>query len=204
MLLYHDLRAPNPRRVRMFLAEKGVAYDTIEVSIAAQAHQSDAFRAKNPLALLPVLELDDGRVLRESMAICRYVEEAVQPEPNLFGVEPWERAQIEMWNRHAELELLWPISQVFRNSHEFWKGRLKQSPEFAEIMRELLVDRFEFFDHSLATRPYVAGERFSVADITALCALDFGRVSKLRIDPTKHASLAAWHARVSERPSAKA
>jgi len=102
MLLYHDLRAPNPRRVRVFLAEKGVAYDTIEVSIAAQAHQTPEFRKKNPIALLPVLELADGKILRESMAICRYIEE-LYPEPNLFGGDAWERAQIEQWNRHAEL-----------------------------------------------------------------------------------------------------
>src|SRR5215471_15829126 len=105
MLLYHDPRAPNPRRVRMFLAEKGVGYDTIEVSIAAAAHQTDEFKRKNPLALLPVLEFPDGRILRESMAICRYIEE-VHPTPNLMGTDAWERAHIEQWNRHAELELL--------------------------------------------------------------------------------------------------
>lgn len=204
MLLYHDKRAPNPRRVRVFLAEKGVAYDTIEVSIAALAHQSEEFRQKNPLALLPVLELSDGRILRESIAICRYVEEAIQPEPNLFGGDPWERAQIEMWNRHAELELLWPISQVFRNTHAFWKDRIKQAPDFAQIMRELVVERFGFFDRSLATRPYLAGERFTVADITAMCAIDFGKPSDIRIDATKTPHLAAWYARVTERPSSKA
>src|SRR2546421_12086912 len=102
MLLYHDPRAPNPRRVRIFLAEKGVAYDTIEVSIAAAANQTDEFRKKNPIALLPVLELADGRVLRESVAISRYLE-SLYPEPNLFGTDAWECAQIEQWNRHAEL-----------------------------------------------------------------------------------------------------
>src|SRR5690242_4045255 len=142
MLLYHDPRAPNPRRVRIFLAEKGVPYDTIEVLIATNAHQTEEFRRKNPLSLLPVLELEDGRVLRESMAICRYVEE-MHPEPNLFGADAWERAQVEMWNRHAELELLWPIAQVFRNSHKFWVGRIKQAPEFASIMREQLGSRFD-------------------------------------------------------------
>ncbi len=203
MLLYHDTRAPNPRRARIFLAEKGVAYDTIEVSIAASANLSADYRKKNPLALLPVLELADGRVLRESIAICRYIEE-LHPEPNLFGADPWERAQVEMWNRHAELELLYPIAQVFRNSHAFWKGRIKQSAEFADIMRELIATRFDFFESNLATRPYIAGERFTVADITALCALDFGKVSDVRIKAETHPSLAAWHKRVSERPSAKA
>ena len=203
MLLYHDPRAPNPRRVRIFLAEKAVAYDTIEILIAAGAHQTAEFRRKNPLALLPVLELPDGRILRESMAICRYIEE-LHPEPNLFGADSWERAQIEMWSRHAELELLWPVGQVFRNTHAFWVGKIKQVPEFGEVMRELVATRFDFFDGELAKRPYLAGERFTVADITALCAIDFGKISNIRIDAATHGSLAAWHKRVTERPTAKA
>ena len=203
MLLYHDLRAPNPRRVRIFLSEKGVAYDTIEVSIAASAHQTPEFRKKNPLALLPVLELADGKILRESMAICRYLEEQY-PEPNLFGADPWERAQIEQWNRHAELELLFPITQVNRNTHAFWGGRTKQVPEFGAVMRELVAGRFDWFDGELAQRDYIAGARFSVADITALCAIDFGKISNIRINAETHPHLAAWHARITARPSAKA
>jgi len=203
MLLYHDPRAPNPRRVRIFLAEKGVAYDTIEVSIAAAEHQKPEFRQKNPLALLPVLELEDGKVLRESMAICRYIEE-LHPEPNLLGADPWERAQIEQWNRHAELELLLPIAQVFRNTNAFWNGRIRQAPEFGEIMREQVSSRFDWLERELAQRDYLAGSRFTVADITALCAIDFGKVSNLRIQADTHPHLAGWHARVSARPSAKA
>jgi glutathione S-transferase len=176
-----------------------VAYDTIEVSIAAAANLSPEFRKKNPLALLPVLELADGRILRESMAICRYIEE-LHPTPNLFGDDAWERAQIEQWNRHAELELLYPIAQIIRNSHPMWAGKIKQAPEFAEIMRELLATRFDFFNGELANREYLAG-RFSVADITALCAIDFGRVAKIRISADTHPNLAAWHARVSARPA---
>jgi glutathione S-transferase len=203
MLLYHDPRAPNPRRVRIFLAEKDVAYDTIEVLIANGANQSLEFRKKNPLALLPVLELADGRILRESMAICRYIEE-LHPEPNLFGADPWERAVIEQWNRHAELELLIPTAMVFRNTNEFWAGKIKQAPDFAEIMREMLSTRFDWLEHELTNREYLAGPRFTVADITALCAIDFGRVNKTRIVPDTHPHLAAWHARVSARPSTKA
>jgi glutathione S-transferase len=203
MLLYHDLRAPNPRRVRIFLAEKGVAYDTIEVSIAASQHHSAEFRKKNPLSLLPVLELSDGKILRESMAICRYVEE-LHPEPNLMGADAWERAQIEQWNRHAELELLFPIAQVFRNTHAFWNGRIKQAPDFGSIMRELVGSRLDWLESELGEREYLAGPRFTVADITALCALDFGKISNLRINADTHPNLSAWHARVSGRPSAKA
>src|SRR5262245_57673593 len=203
MLLYHDPRAPNPRRVRIFLAEKGVSCDTIDVSIAAAEHQKPEFRKKNPLALLPVLELDDGRVLRESMAICRYMEE-LHPEPNLFGADAWERAQIEQWNRHAELELLLPTALVFRNTHAFWQGRIKQAPEIGAITKELIASRFEWFDRELANRPYIAGLRFTVADITALCAIDFGRISDIRINAEVHPNLKSWHDRVSSRPSTKA
>jgi len=203
MLLYHDPRAPNPRRVRIFLAEKGVPYDTIEVSLAASENLKPEFRRKSPLALLPVLELPDGRVLRESMAICRYIEE-IHPEPNLFGADAWERAQIEQWNRHAELELLLPTAQVFRNTHAYWNGRIKQAPEFGEIMREQIASRFDWLEGELAQRPYLAGQRFTVADITALCAIDFGKVSNLRVKPDTQPNLAAWYARVNERPSTKA
>jgi len=202
MLLYHDPRAPNPRRVRWFLAEKGVAVETIEVMIASGGNRAPAYLAKNPLGLLPVLELADGRVLRESMAICRYIEE-LHPEPNLFGRDAWERAEIEQWNRHAELEVLFPVSQTFRNTHAFWQGRIKQSAEFGEIMREVLADRFAWLDEELGQRPYLAGDRFSVADITLICGIDFGKVSNIRLGDA-HPNLKRWHAEVSARPTAKA
>jgi glutathione S-transferase len=203
MLLYQDPRAPNPRRVRIFLAEKNVAYDTIEVLIATDQHLSVEYRRKHPLSLLPILELGDGRIIRESMAICRYIEEC-HPEPNLFGADAWERSQIEQWNRHAELELLIPIQNIFRNTNAFWQGRIKQAPEFGSIMTDLVHARLEWLDNELSHRTYMAGDRFTVADITALCAIDFGKVSKVRLDPEKHSNLVAWHARVAERPSTKA
>jgi glutathione S-transferase len=203
MLLYHDPRAPNPRRVRIFLAEKSVAYDTIEVLIATDQHLSVDYRRKHPLSLLPILELEDGRILRESMAICRYIEET-HPEPNLFGTDAWERAQIEQWNRHAELELLIPIQNIFRNSNAFWQGRIKQAPEFAAIMTDLVGARLDWLEQELAGRTYMAGDRFTVADITALCAIDFGKVAKVRLAPDKHPHLIAWHERCAARPSTKA
>jgi glutathione S-transferase len=203
LLLYHDTRAPNPRRVRIFLAEKNLAYETIEVSIANAANLTPEFRKKNPLQILPVLELSDGRVLRESIAICRYLEE-LQPEPNLMGGDPWERAVIEQWNRHAELELLMPITVVFRNTHKFWIGRIKQAPEIGPVFKELIASRYDWLDRELAQRPYLAGDRFTVADITALCSIDFARVVDIRIDPKAHPHLAAWHERVSARPSTRA
>jgi glutathione S-transferase len=203
MLLYHDPRAPNPRRVRIFLAEKGVSVETIEVTIATGANRDPPYLAKNPLGLLPVLELDDGRILRESVAISRYIEE-LHPEPNLFGKDSWERAMIEQWNRHAELEMLWPIAQTFRNTHAFWHGRIRQAPEFGAIMKEIAAERMDWFDGELGKRPYLAGDRFSIADITLLCAIDFGRISEIRIDAARQPNLKRWHAEVSARPSAKA
>ena len=204
MRLYHDTRAPNPRRVRVFLAEKGLTdrVELVEVSINAKAHLSPEHLARHPLGMVPVLELDDGRVLTESVAICRYLEE-LHPAPALFGTDPWSRAKVEEWNRHAELELLGPISQVFRNSHPFWQGRIEQAPAFADIMRTLVGERFAWLDRELAGRPFLAGDTFTVADITALCAIDFGKPSGIRVgDATPH--LARWYREVSARPSAKA
>jgi len=205
MRLYQDSKAPNPRRVRMFLVEQGLAdqVELVDVSINDRAHQAPAFLEKNPLGLLPVLELGDGRLLRESMAICRYLDEQHPRPTSLFGDDTWQRAQVEQWNRHAELELLFAVAQVFRNSHPFWQGRIRQAPEFAEIMREHLGRRFAWLDAELAGRRWLAGEAFSVADITAVCALDFGKVSAIRIgDDTPH--LARWYADVKARPSYKA
>jgi glutathione S-transferase len=204
MRLYQDSRAPNPRRVRIFLAEKHLTgtIDLVEVSINASAHQTPEHLARHPLGLVPVLELDDGRLLRESTAICRYLEE-LHPEPALFGNDAWSRATILQWDRHAELELLFPVAQVFRNSHPFWQGRIRQSADFAEIMRERLQERLAWLDGELAGRRFLAGDALSVADITALCAIDFAKVSNIRLgDDTPH--LKRWHAEMSARPSAKA
>src|SRR5688500_16841600 len=205
MKLYQDPRAPNPRRVRVFLHEKGLLerVELIEVSINNAANRAPEHLERHPLGLVPVLELDDGRRLRESMAICRWFEEQ-HPEPNLFGRDAWERAQIEQWNRHAELELLWPVAQIFRNTHDFWRGRLAQAPEFGAIMRTVLGERMTWLDQELAARPFLAGERFTVADITALCALDFAKIIQVRIDPANQPHLARWHQSVAARPSAKA
>ena len=202
MLLYHDPRAPNPRRVRIFLAEKGVTVDTIEVSIAAQANRAETYLTKHPLGLLPILELEDGRVLRESMAICRYIEE-LHPEPNLLGTDAWERAVIDEWSRHAEFEILFPVAQTFRNTHPFWVGRLKQAPEFGAIMKDLTYERMAWLDRELAQRPYLAGPRFTVADITLLCGLEFGKIVDVRLSDA-FPNLVRWHAEVKARPSYKA
>lgn len=206
MKLYQDSRAPNPRRVRIFLHEKGQLdqVERVEVSINSRANEAREHIARHPLGLLPVLELDDGRLLRESIAICRWFEESRQPEPNLFGTSSWERAVVEMWNRHAEMEVLFTVAQIFRNTHDFWKDRLEQAPEFGVIMKARLAERMTWLDGELAVRPFLAGDRFTVADITLVCALDFAKVVAIRIDPTALPHLARWHKDVSSRPSYKA
>lgn len=206
MKLFHDKRAPNPRRVRIFLAEKRTHHEIdVElevVDIAAREHQTDAFLALNPLGLLPVLELDDGRVLRESVAICRYLEE-LYPEPCLLGAEPYQRAVVEQWNRHMELELLVPVAQTFRNTHAFWKDRIEQVPAWGELSRKRALERLTWLDGELADRPFIAGDTFTIADITALCAIDFGRISSIRISD-EQSNLSRWYDSVSSRPSATA
>ena len=202
MKLYDFAPAPNPRRVRIFLAEKGVEVPTVQVDIPKAEHRTPAFRAKNPLGRLPVLELDDGRCLSESVAICRYFEER-HPEPPLMGRDAEERPWIEMWNRRMEIEVLFTIAQTFRNTHEFFAGRIQQVPDWAEVCRDVALRRLQWLDEELADRAFIAGDRFSIADITALVGIDFGRACGIRIDPG-HKNLQRWHEAVSSRPSAKA
>ena len=202
MKLYDARTAPNPRRVRVFLAEKGISVPVEQVDIVSAQNRSAEFRAKNAMGTLPVLELDDGTTIAESVAICRYFEE-LQPDPPLMGTDAKDRAAIEMWQRRMEFELFLPITQVFRNGHAFFKGRIPQVPEYGEVCRKHAEQRLEWLDGVLADRPFVAGERYTIADITALCAIDFGRVSNIRVTP-EQPNLARWHAAVSSRPSAKA
>ena len=202
MKIYNSPAAPNPRRVRVFLAEKGVQVPYEDVDIGKAVNRQPEFRKKNPMAGVPVLELDDGTCIAESVAICRYFEE-LHPEPNLFGVGAKERAQVDMWNRRMEFNLLQPIADTFRQRHEFFKGRIRQVPEYADIQRLNAEDSLKWLDGELANRKFIAGDRFTIADITAMIAVDFGRVSKIAIQPDQK-NLARWHAEVSARPSAKA
>ena len=202
MKLYDASTAPNPRRVRIFLAEKGISVPVDQVDIVSAQNRSPEFRAKNAMGTLPVLELDDGTTIAESVAICRYFEE-LQPDPPLMGTDAKDRAVVEMWQRRMEFELFLPITQVFRNGHAFFKGRIPQVPAYGVVCRKHAEQRLEWLDGVLADRPFVAGERYTIADITALCAIDFGRVSNIRVTP-EQPNLARWHAAVSSRPSAKA
>ena len=143
MKLYDSKLAPNPRRVRIFLAEKGIAVPTVSVDITKAENRQPPFLAKNPMGGLPVLELDDGTCIAETVAICRYFE-GVQPEPPLMGVDAKDRALVEMWNRRMELEVFVPIAQVFRNTHEFFKGRIEQVPAWGEVCRRSALKRLEW------------------------------------------------------------
>jgi len=202
MRIYDSNTAPNPRRVRIFLAEKGIQVPYEQVDIGNAVNRGDEFRKKNPMATLPVLELDDGTCIAESVAICRYFEE-LQPNPPLMGIDAKDRALVEMWQRRMELELLLPTADAFRQRHEFFKGRILQVPEYAEVQKKNAESRLAWLNEVLADRPFIAGERYTIADITALCAVDFGRVSKIKIQPDQ-TNLARWHEAVSSRPSAKA
>jgi glutathione S-transferase len=202
MKIYDSQTAPNPRRERIFLAEKGVSVPYEEVDIGKAVNRSDEFRRKNPMGTLPVLELDDGTFIAESVAICRYFE-ATHPEPPLMGTDARDQAIVEMWQRRMELEVFVPITQVFRNLHPFFAGRIPQVAEYGEVCRKAAEARLAWLDTVLADREFIAGPRYTIADITALCGIDFGRVSKIRIAP-EHTNLNRWHAEVSGRPSAKA
>lgn len=202
MKLYDSTMAPNPRRVRIFLAEKGVKIPVVQVDIAKAENREPPFLALNPMGGVPILELDDGTVIAESVAICRYFE-ATNPEPPLMGLDAKDRALVEMWNRRMEFEIFAAITQTFRNTHDFFKGRIPQVAEYGEVCRQHATKRLGWLDEVLGHSEYVAGDRYTIADITALCGIDFGRVSGIRIQPEQK-NLARWHESVSARPSAKA
>jgi glutathione S-transferase len=202
MKLYDSKLAPNPRRVRIFLAEKGITVPTVQLDIARGENRKPENLARNPLGGVPFLELDDGTVIAESVAICRYVEET-HPEPPLLGTDARDRALVEMWQRRMELELFRWVTGCFQNTHEFFSGRIEQVPAYGEVCRSNALRRLAWLDGELAGRPFVAGPRYTIADITALCAVDFGRVVDVRIAPEQK-NLARWHEAVSARPSAKA
>jgi glutathione S-transferase len=200
--LYDSKLAPNPRRVRIFLAEKGIEVPSVQVDLGKAETRTPEFLARNPMGGVPVLELDDGTAISESVAICRWFEET-HPSPPLMGTDAKDRALVEMWQRRMEYELFRYVTGCFQNTHDFFKGRSEQVPAYGEVCRATARKRLAWLDGELAARPFVAGERYSIADITALCAIDFGRVVGIRIEP-EQANLKRWHDAVSARPSAKA
>lgn len=202
MKLYDGGRAPNPRRVRIFLAEKGVEVELVPVDMGALGHKSGELTALNPLQRLPVLVLDDGTVLTETIAICRYLEE-LHPDPPLFGTTPLERAQVEMWQRRVEFGLLYTVATAFRHTHPAMvEWEVPQVPEWGEVNRPKAVAFMTWLDSELAGREFIAGDSYTVADITALVSIDFLKPAKISM-PEGLENLKRWHATVSARPSAK-
>jgi glutathione S-transferase len=204
MKLYISTVAPNPRRVTMFIAEKGIAgIETVVLDLNAGEHRSAAYLAKNPMGRVPALELGDGRVLSETRAICTYLE-GLHPEPNLMGMDFEERAFIEMADRRAELHLFLGIANVVRHTHPGLAVlEQPQFPEYGAAQGEKMRESARWFDTQLAQQPFIAGERFTIADITAYCALEFARgLMKFRPGSEGMPHLQAWRDRIAARPTA--
>jgi len=205
MQLHYAPRAPNPRRVQMFMAEKNISgIALVPVNLNQGEHFGDAFRTKSPLAKVPALELDDGRVLTETRAICTYLE-GLTPEPNLMGVGFEERAFIEMADRRVEWSLLLGIANGVRHTHPGLAPL--ESPQFADFgqsQTQKVKESAKVFDQLLQTQTWMAGPRFTIADITAFCALEFGR-ALLKFTPADLglSALQEWRDRMAARPSAK-
>jgi glutathione S-transferase len=203
MKLYDGGRAPNPRRVRVYLSEKGIKIPVEQVDLGAMAHRSAAFAAVNPLMRVPALELDDGTIITESIAICRYFE-MLHPQPPLFGRDAKEAAIVEMWQRRIELHLLAPVSHIFRNLHPAMaQMEVPQVPAWGEANKPRVIEFLQLLDGELGKRRYITGENFTVADITGLVALDFMKPAKLSV-PDTMVNVRRWHAELSARPSASA
>jgi glutathione S-transferase len=207
MKLYNLGAGMNPRRVRIFLAEKGVEIPMQEVDVATNENKTPEFLAINPMGKLPVLELDDGTILTESIAICRYIE-SQHPEPNMFGTTPLETAPIEMWARRAELEIGVQVMSVFSNLNPIWVGRITQVKESGELAREKLLQRMAWLDEELGSRApderkFLVAGRYTIADIILQCALIVAKACKVRI-PEEHTHLSQWFASVTSRPTARA
>jgi glutathione S-transferase len=194
--------APNPRRVRIFLAEKGIDLPETPVDIMKREHKSDEHRARNSLGQVPTLELDDGTCISETVAICRYFDET-QPDPPLFGRTPAEKALIDMWVRRVEFTVMNPVGMYWRHAHPFTARLLNQFKDFGESNKELYQGAQKWLDRELADKPFVAGEAYSMADICLLSTVDFATWIGLPPEP-EFANLKAWHDRVTARPSAAA
>ncbi|OQM76757.1 glutathione S-transferase [Manganibacter manganicus] len=203
MKLFDGGRAPNPRRVRVFLAEKGMEIPLVAVDMGAMEHRQQAVASRNPLQRLPVLELDDGTILTESIAICRYFEE-LQPDPALFGKGALGKALVEMWQRRVELNLFHAVAQAFRHIHPAMKEwEVPQIPEWGEANKPKALAFLQLLDTELADREFVAGDNFSVADITGMIAVDFMKPARIAV-PEDCGNVLRWHKAVSGRPSARA
>ena len=203
MKLYDGGRAPNPRRVRIFLAEKDITVPLEPVDMNAMGHRSAEIAGLNPLRRLPVLVLDDGSVLTESVAICRYFEE-LHPEPALFGRGALGKARVEMWQRRMELIFMNAVGQAFRHIHPAMKEwEVPQIAEWGEANKPKVLEFLSILDDELAGREFAAGDDYSIADITGLVAVDFMKPARITM-PEELTHVRRWYAAVKARPSAEA
>ncbi len=202
-MILHDLTAGmHPRRVRILLAEKGVSIERRETDAAAGDNATPEFIRLNPLGKLPVLELDDGSTIAESLAICRYLE-ALHPNPPLMGRTSREAADVDMWTLRMDHELSQMIALAFVHSSDFYRGRIEQIPEVANWARGRALETMTWLNHELSGRRYLAGEDYTIADIVAQCALVLGKAVSLRI-PAEMSALSRWFTEVTSRPTARA
>ena len=203
MKLYDLPASPNARRVRVFIAEKNLQIEMVPINMMTGENKTEEYLSKNPLGRMPLLELDNGTCIAESIAICRYLENE-HPDPPLFGTSSLEQAMIEMWQRRMEFQFLNPMINIFRNTHEMWKDRMIQIPQIAEIESKDVEEKMVWLNRELEGREYIAGETYSVADITAQCAFVMGKAAVgIRI-PEDLSNLDAWWSRVTSRPTARA
>lgn len=203
MLLYDTKVAPNPRRVRIFLAEKGVSVPMVQVDLGKMEHKQTDYSKINPLQRTPALVLDDGTTITESIAICRYFEE-LHPEPNMFGRGASGCAIVEMWRRRVELNLMMPTALVFRHTHPAMASlEVPQIAQVAETNRPRVLDFLKVLDERLAQSRWLGGDDFSIADTDGLVAMDFLRFARIQ-PPPELTNVARWHDELSARPSAKA
>lgn len=203
MKLYDYQGAPNPRRVKIFAAEKGIDLELVNCDMAKREHKTPEFLKKNPSGKIPVLELEDGRCISESVAICRYLE-SIKPEPNLFGDDAFEMAHIESRNRHIELELWTQVGTSWVNGPIVGSMGIFEQIAGAKIASDKNVNSFyKRLDREFSLSRFVAGERYTIADITLLSAIDFAtQMVDLKPD-TSLDNLYRWHGEVSARPSSK-
>ncbi|MEM9937206.1 MAG: glutathione S-transferase family protein [Pseudomonadota bacterium] len=201
MILYTYPRGPNPRRVHLYLAEKGIDVPCETVDIVTRRNREPDFLEKNPTGGIPILELDDGTCIAESIAICRYFEE-LHPEPPLFGKDAKDKAVVEMWLRRIELNVMVPIGMVWIHGHPLTAKLIKQIPEVADQNRIRAAMGYKLLDDQLAKSEFIAGDNYTIADAVALATLEFGTglVGVPYKDELIH--LKRWHDMVAARPSA--
>jgi len=203
MKIYETKTAPNPRRVRMFMEEKGILdkAEFVQIDLLKGENLTPEYAARNPMKKVPVMELDDGTCIAETMAICRYFEESY-PERPLLGTSPLQKAHIEQWIRWIEFYFFVPTGMCFQHSTGYFKDRMNPIKEWGEECRATIEKFFHFLDKELADRDYICGDEFTAADINAFTTIDFNKVNSIRIKP-EQANLQAWYERIKARPSAR-